>query len=96
MSFFEQMVEFDIFYRDWKKCFCPLRISLHDMQKMKHFVIEPSRKQLNIQQGNLALLRRKHGVIHEEESENELEKYLNFYFKFIFFTIINNSYLFIN
>ena len=34
MSFFEQMVDFDIFYRDWKKCFCPLRISLHDWQKI--------------------------------------------------------------
>ena len=56
MSIFEKMVEFDIFYRDRKKCFSPLK-----------------KKKLNVQQDNLALLRRKHGVVHEEESENELE-----------------------
>ena len=35
MSVFEQMLEFDIFYRDRKKCFSPLKIFLHDWQKIE-------------------------------------------------------------
>ena len=33
MFIFEEMVEFDIFYRYPKKCYSPLRISLHDWRK---------------------------------------------------------------
>ena len=35
MTIFEKMVEFDIFYRDPKKCFSPLRISLHGWHKIE-------------------------------------------------------------
>ena len=35
MTTFGKMVEFDIFYRDPKKCFSPLRISLHDWRKIE-------------------------------------------------------------
>ena len=34
MIFFGKMVEFDIFYRDPKKCFSPSTISLHDSRKI--------------------------------------------------------------
>ena len=56
MTIFETMVEFDIFYRDQKNCFSPLRNSLHDWRK-----IEPIRdtrykkEKLKVQQDNLAL-----------------------------------------
>ena len=33
ITVFEEMVDFDIFYRDSEKRFSPLRISLHDWQK---------------------------------------------------------------
>ena len=43
-------------------------------EKLKQFVIEGTRrKKLKVQQDNLALFRRKHGVAHEEESDKELE-----------------------
>ena len=32
MTIFEEMTEFNIFYRDPKKNFSPLRVSLHDRQ----------------------------------------------------------------
>ena len=35
MTLFEKMVEFDIFYRDPKKCFSPLRISIHDWRTIE-------------------------------------------------------------
>ena len=35
MTIFEKMVEFDIFYRDPKKCFSPLRTSIHDWGKIE-------------------------------------------------------------
>ena len=35
MTIFEKMVEFDIFYSDPKKYFKPLRISIHDWQKIE-------------------------------------------------------------
>ena len=35
MTIFEKMVEFDIFYSDPKKYFSPLRISIHDWQKIE-------------------------------------------------------------
>ena len=68
------MVEFDIFYRDSKKCFSPLRIYLDDWRKVE--TIRDTRykkEQLKVQQDNSALFRRKHGVAHEEESDNVLE-----------------------
>ena len=37
----------DIFYRDPKKCFSPLRISLCEGQKLKQFVIEGTRRKKN-------------------------------------------------
>ena len=74
MTIFEKMVEFDIFYRDPKKCFSPLRISLHDWQKFETACDRRYMKEkLKVQQDNLALFRRKHGVAHEEESDKELE-----------------------
>ena len=74
MTIFKKMVEFDIFYRDLKKCFSPLRISLHDWQKVETIRDRRYKKEiLKVQQDNLALFRRKHGVAHEEESDKELE-----------------------
>ena len=35
MTIFEKIVEFDKFYRDPKKCFNPLRISLNDWRKFE-------------------------------------------------------------
>ena len=70
----EKMVEFDIFYRDPKKCFSPLRISLHDWRKIQTTCKRRYKKEkLKVQQDKLALFRRKHGVAHEEESDKELE-----------------------
>ena len=74
MTIFEKMVEFDIFYRDPKKCFSPLRISLHDWRKIETIRDRRYKKEkLKVQQDNLALFRRKRGVAHEEESDKELE-----------------------
>ena len=74
MTTFEKMVEFDIFYRDPKKYFSPLRISLHDWRKIETIHDRRYKKEkLKVKQDNLALFRRKHGVTHEEESEKELE-----------------------
>ena len=94
MTVFEKMVEFDVFYRDPKKCSTPLRIFLNDWQK-----IETTRdgryrrKQLKVQQDNLALFRRKHGVAHEEKNDNEFKNYLNFCLFTHFFQV---SHLFVN
>ena len=74
MTIFEKMVEFDIFYRDPKKCLSPLRIYLHDWRKVE--TIRDRRykkKKLKNQQDNLVPFRRKHGVALEEESDKELE-----------------------
>ena len=74
MTVFEKMVEFDIFYRDPKKCFSPLRISIYDWQKIETIRDRRYKKEkLKVQLHNLALFRRKHGVAHEEESDKELE-----------------------
>ena len=35
MIIFEKMIELDIFYRDLKKCFSPLRISIYDWRKIE-------------------------------------------------------------
>ena len=71
------MVNFVIFYRDPKKCFSPLRVSQHDWQK-----IETNHdKSFKIQQDKISLLRREHGVAHEEESYKELKNSFIFCFK---------------
>ena len=73
MTIFGEMVEFYIFRRDLKKCFSPLRISLFDWSKIETIRDRRiKRENFNVQQDNLALLRRKYGVVHEEESD-ELE-----------------------
>ena len=74
ITVFEKKVEFDIFYRDPKKCFSPLRIDLDDWRKIE--TIRDTRykkEQLKVQQDNSALFRRKNGVAHEEESDSELK-----------------------
>ena len=74
MTIFEKMVDFDIFYRDPKKCFSPLRISIHDWRKIETIRDRRYKKEkLKVQLHNLALFRRKHGVAHEEESDKELK-----------------------
>ena len=74
MTIFEKMVKFDIFYRDPKKCFSTLRISLHDWRKIETIRDTRYKKEkLKVRQDNLALFRRKHGVAHEEESDKQLE-----------------------
>ena len=73
MTIFEKMIEFDIFYRDPKKCFSPLRISIHDWRKIETIRDRRYKKKMKVQHDNLALFRRKHGVAHEEESDKELE-----------------------
>ena len=81
MTIFEKIVEIDIFYRDPKNCFSPLRISLHDWRKNETVRDRRYKKEkLKVQLDNLALFRKKHGVEHEEVSDNELENYLNFVF----------------
>ena len=68
------MVEFDIFYRDPKKCFSPLIISIHDWQKIETLRDRRYKKEkLKVQLHNVALFRRKHGVAHEEERDKERE-----------------------
>ena len=84
---FEKWLEFDIFYRNLKKCFSPLRIHLHDWQKLKQFVIQGTRKKKRKFNRITQLFRRKHGVEQEDESDNKLENQLNFclfknFFKF--------------
>ena len=67
MNIFEKMFEFDIFYRDPKKCFSPLRNFHEDWRKIETICGTRYRKEkLKVQQENLALFRRKHGVAHEE------------------------------
>ena len=57
-----------------KKCFSPLRISLHDWQKIETIRDTRYKKEkLKVRQDNLALFRRKHDVAHEEENDKELE-----------------------
>ena len=74
MSVFEKMVEFDIFYREPKKCFSPLRISIHDRRKIVTIRDRRYKKEkLKVHHDNLALFRKKHGVAHEEESDKKLE-----------------------
>ena len=74
MTMFENLVEFDIFYRDPKKYLSPLRISIHDWRKIELTRDRSYKKEkLKVQHGNLALFRRKHGVAHGEESDKELE-----------------------
>ena len=68
------MVESDIFYKDPKKCFIPLRFFLHDRRKTETIRDRMYKKEnLKFQQDDLALFRRKHGVAHEEESDKEVE-----------------------
>ena len=47
------------------------------------------KEKLEVQRDNLVLFRRKHGVAHEEESDNELENKLNFVFFTHFFQASN-------
>ena len=68
MTNYEKMVEFDIFYRDLKKCFSPLRLSIHDWRKLETIHDRRYKKEkLKVQHDSLALFRRKLGVAHEEE-----------------------------
>ena len=74
MTIFEKMVDFDNFYRDPKKSFTLLINNLHDWRKIETIVIRGTKKEnLKVQRDNLALFKRKHGVAHEEESDNELK-----------------------
>ena len=75
MTIFDKMVEFDILYRDPKKCFSPLRISLHDWRKTETIRDTRYKKEkLKVQKDNLSLFRRKHSVAHKEESDKDFEK----------------------
>ena len=62
-------------------------------EKLKQFVIEGKRKKNSVQerkkvqQDNLALFRRKHGVAHEEESDKELKNQLIFLIFNTFFQV---------
>ena len=72
LQLFEKIFEFDIFYRDPKKCLSPLRISLHDWRKIETIRERRYKKEkLKVQQNNLALFRRKHGVAYEDGSDKE-------------------------
>ena len=56
------------------KCLSPLRVCLHDWQKLETIRDRRyKREELKFQQDNLALFRRKHGVTHKEKSDKELE-----------------------
>ena len=70
MIVMEKKINFDIYYRDPKKFFSTLRISLHDWRKIETILEKRYEKEkLNVQQGNLALFRKKQGVAFEEESD---------------------------
>ena len=59
MTIVEKMVEYDIFDRDPKKFFSPLRISLHDWRSIETICQRRYRKEkLKVQQEVLALFRR--------------------------------------
>ena len=80
MIIFEKMVDFDIFCRDPKECFSPLRIFLHDWRNFETCDRRYMKEKFKVQQDNLALCRRKHGVAHEEESDKELENFSGHFF----------------
>ena len=68
------MDEFDIFYRDPKKCFIPLSFSLYGWRKIESIRDRKYKKEkFKVQHDNLALFRRKHGVAHIEWSDSQLE-----------------------
>ena len=74
MTVFKKLIEFDVFYRDPKKCLSPLTNSQHDWQKIETIRDRKYKKEkLKVRQENLALFRRKHSVAREGESDNELE-----------------------
>ena len=88
MTIFEEMVEFDIFYRESKKFFDLLNFSLHNWRivetihdrcyrkdNLRQYVIESTKqKKMKVQEHHFFRLRRKNGVAHEEKNDNELEK----------------------
>ena len=74
MTIYEKMGEFEIFYRDPKNCFSPLRFSLFGSRKIETICDKRYKKEkFKVQPDNLALFRRKYGVVHIEESDSELE-----------------------
>ena len=62
-------------------------------EKLKLLLTKGIRKNCRPQHDNLALLRREHGVAHEEENDKELENYLRFCHFTHFFEV---SHLFVN
>ena len=62
-------------------------------EKLKPLLTKGMIKKCRPQQDNLALLRRKHGVAHEEENDKELENYFSFCLFTHFFEV---SHLFVN
>ena len=70
----KKLVDFDIFFRDPRRPFSPLRNFLLDWRKIETTCDRKFMKEkLKVRQNNLALFKRKFGVAHEEESENELK-----------------------
>ena len=82
MTIFEKMVEFDIFYRDPKKCFSPLRISIHDWQIIETIRDRRYKKEkVKVQHDNLALFR-KNMVWHMKKKVTRNSK-INSFFNFL-------------
>ena len=74
MTIYGKMDEFEIFYRDPKKCFSPLRVSLYGWRIIETIRDRRYKKEkLNVQLDNLDLFRRKNGVVHIEDSDSQLE-----------------------
>ena len=68
MTFYEKMDEFEIFYRDLKKCFSPLRVSLYGWRKIEKICDRRYKKEkFKVEHDNLALFRRKYGVAHRRK-----------------------------
>ena len=68
------MDEIDILYRDLMMCFNPLRIFLQGWQKIETIRDRRYKKEkFKVHHDNLALFRRKYGVVHIAGSDCELE-----------------------
>ena len=70
---YRKVVNFDIYYRDPKKFFSTLRNSLPDWRKTVTILEKQYKKEkLNVQQGTLALFRRRQDVTLKDECDKEL------------------------
>ena len=90
MIIFEEMVEFDLFCKNLKFCFSPIKFPLHDSRRVETLRDRRYKEEnLLIQQDKLSLLGRNHGVALDEETHNKLENEIGFCFNQIFFVFLH-------